>query len=432
MMPIVEPTPTTTEQIRKRLFVFLASVLLASVISVSLAVSITLFGSLKQAESRSLVRVAELRAMAIAEWCRRAKDVAVQITSRTRIRQELERYNNADISLQQLERFTKPKLQDAMHLSSEVTGILRLDAKNRIVTRCGYGEDGSLKEEALTQYVSIEPTIHGPIAIDDTLSFLVSAPIVNRRGDRLGTDLVIVGMDLLRQIAIKPEELGETSEVFIGYRSEGSIQPLFPGMRAARASRMDSDSFHAIRESILEAINGSIGVTHTGKKAIAYRPIDESDWGIVIAQNESELYAPLHRKMAAIGSMALFIYFVILFGLWVIMKPLAGRILLHASELEQKIQEKTKVLKNEIVERNKAQQEKEKVIVELQAALKEINTLSGLLPICAHCKKIRDDKGYWNHLESYIEEHSGATFTHGLCSDCAEKLYGKHLKSLKE
>lgn len=431
-MPIVESTPTTTEQIRKRLFVFLASVLLASVISVSLAVSITLFGSLKQAESRGLVRVAELRSMAIAEWCRRAKDVAKQITSRTRIRQELERYNNGDISLKQLERFTKPKLQDAMHLSREVTGIVRLDANNRIVTRCGYGEDGSLNEEALTQYVSIEPTIHGPIAIDDTLSLLVSAPIVNRNGDRLGTDLVIVGMELLRQIAIKHEELGKTSEVFIGYRSEGSIQPLLPGMRAAAHSRVDSDSFPAIRAAINEAINGNTGVTHTDKKAVAYRPIDESAWGIVIAQNESELYAPLHRKMAAIASMALFIYVGILFGLWIIMKPLAGRILLHANELEQKIKEKTKVLENEIVERKKAQREKENVITELQAALKEINTLSGLLPICANCKKIRDDKGYWNHLESYIEKHSGATFTHGLCADCAEELYGEHLKGLKE
>lgn len=431
-MPIVEPTRTTSEQIRKRLFIFLAFVLLASVISVSVAVSITLFGSLKQAESRSLVRIVELRSMAIAEWCRRAKDVARQITSRTRIRQELERYNNGNISLQQLERFTKPKLRDAMHLSSEVTGIVRLDANNRIVARCGYGEDVSPSKEAVTELVSIDIRIHGPLLIDDNGSLLVSAPIVNRNGDRLGTDLVIVGMERLRQIAIKHAELGRTSEIFVGYSSRGSIQPLFPGMMAAKPAGGDPDSFHAIRAFIDEAINGNTGVAHTEKKAVAYRPIDESAWGIAIAQNESELYASLHRKMATIAGMALFIYVVILFGLWIIMKPLAGKFLLHAHELEQKIQEKTEVLKNEIAERKKAQREKENIIIELQAALKEINTLSGLLPICANCKKIRDDKGYWNHLESYIEKHSGATFTHGLCSDCAEELYGEHLKSLKD
>ena len=60
----------------------------------------------------------------------------------------------------------------------------------------------------------------------------------------------------------------------------------------------------------------------------------------------------------------------------------------------------------------------------LNQALQEIQTLSGMLPICAQCKKIRDDDGYWNQLESYIENHSSAQFSHGMCDDCADKLYG--------
>lgn len=61
---------------------------------------------------------------------------------------------------------------------------------------------------------------------------------------------------------------------------------------------------------------------------------------------------------------------------------------------------------------------------ELEESLEEIKTLTGLLPICAKCKKIRDDKGYWNKIESYIERHTDVLFSHGLCSECAEKLYG--------
>jgi response regulator RpfG family c-di-GMP phosphodiesterase len=60
---------------------------------------------------------------------------------------------------------------------------------------------------------------------------------------------------------------------------------------------------------------------------------------------------------------------------------------------------------------------------ELQKALIKIRTLSGLLPICASCKKIRDDRGYWTQLEHYIREHSEAEFTHGCCPDCMKKLY---------
>ncbi|MCP3871599.1 MAG: PAS domain S-box protein [Desulfobacteraceae bacterium] len=70
------------------------------------------------------------------------------------------------------------------------------------------------------------------------------------------------------------------------------------------------------------------------------------------------------------------------------------------------------------------EKEREKLISELQKKLNEIKTLKGLLPICSNCKKIRDDNGYWNQLESYIEKYSDASLTHGICPDCSNKLYG--------
>jgi hypothetical protein len=58
-----------------------------------------------------------------------------------------------------------------------------------------------------------------------------------------------------------------------------------------------------------------------------------------------------------------------------------------------------------------------------QKALQEIKILRGFLPICASCKKIRDDSGYWNQMEAYIRDHSEAEFSHGICPECAKKLY---------
>jgi PAS domain S-box-containing protein len=77
----------------------------------------------------------------------------------------------------------------------------------------------------------------------------------------------------------------------------------------------------------------------------------------------------------------------------------------------------------DIADRKHAEIERERLVRELQAALAEVKTLSGLIPICSSCKKIRDDKGYWNVLESYLIEHSEAQFTHGLCPDCVTKMY---------
>lgn len=76
-----------------------------------------------------------------------------------------------------------------------------------------------------------------------------------------------------------------------------------------------------------------------------------------------------------------------------------------------------------ITERKEAEDEQERLITELQDALAQVKTLSGLLPICAGCKRIRDDKGYWNQIELFIQSHSDAEFTHSFCPDCMKSLY---------
>ena len=80
-------------------------------------------------------------------------------------------------------------------------------------------------------------------------------------------------------------------------------------------------------------------------------------------------------------------------------------------------------VKEDITARKQTEAERDKLIQDLQEALANVKSLSGLLPICAGCKKIRDDKGYWSQVESYIQKHSDATFTHGMCPDCIKKWY---------
>ncbi len=74
-------------------------------------------------------------------------------------------------------------------------------------------------------------------------------------------------------------------------------------------------------------------------------------------------------------------------------------------------------------QRINAEKQREMMIQDLRRALSKVRRLSGLLPICSYCKKIRDDKGYWNQLESYLHEHSEAELSHSICKECAEKYY---------
>lgn len=100
-------------------------------------------------------------------------------------------------------------------------------------------------------------------------------------------------------------------------------------------------------------------------------------------------------------------------------------------QLEQKIKERTLSLLEEIEERKKIQKENSLLIEQLQESLAKVKTLSGLLPICSYCKKIRDDRGYWNHLESYISAHSDTSFTHSMCPECSAKAY-EELRNFKK
>ena len=94
---------------------------------------------------------------------------------------------------------------------------------------------------------------------------------------------------------------------------------------------------------------------------------------------------------------------------------------IREKKAEEELKKSHDFLEETVEERTK---ELNKTVKQLQDTLSEIKVLSGLIPICSHCKKIRDDEGYWNVLESYIQEYSDASFSHSLCPECSDELYG--------
>jgi hypothetical protein len=135
-----------------------------------------------------------------------------------------------------------------------------------------------------------------------------------------------------------------------------------------------------------------VGLDYRGEKVLAaYEPVRELGWGIVAKIDLAEVRAPFIKAAAISGFVGIF---AIIVGTIIFIK-----------------------LTNPLIAKLNI------TIDELRNALAKVNQLSGLLPICASCKKIRDDKGYWTQIEGYIRDHSEADFTHGICPECAEKLY---------
>ena len=89
------------------------------------------------------------------------------------------------------------------------------------------------------------------------------------------------------------------------------------------------------------------------------------------------------------------------------------QVVLSINDASKKLNELYQSLEKKVEERTKS----------LQDALNEVKKLSGLLPLCSHCKKVRDDNGYWNQIDAYIEEHSEVDISHSICPECAKKYY---------
>lgn len=97
-------------------------------------------------------------------------------------------------------------------------------------------------------------------------------------------------------------------------------------------------------------------------------------------------------------------------------------------ELEIRVAERTRQLTTEIEDRKQVERDREKLIKELQKSIDEVRTLRGIIPICSFCKKIRNDKGYWDQVEVYVKHHTHVHFSHSFCPECAKKHYPEFLE----
>ncbi len=141
----------------------------------------------------------------------------------------------------------------------------------------------------------------------------------------------------------------------------------------------------------------------------------EREWKILLSPSDF-FYQMWHAWTVLFGSLLL----TVLLAFYMLRKTL------YTAEIEQRVIQQAQTnqqLEKEISERSAAEAERDKTILNLQQALEEVKTLRGILPICSFCKKVRDDKGYWEQVDVYINKHSQADISHSICPDCTKKHY---------
>lgn len=408
----VEATVQAARVLRYRLLLYLSMALLCLAVILFLATHTLLIPELRNAEDRDLLYHSTLRAMAIAQWVESTKELARQVTSRTRIRQELEAYNRGEVELSALRAFTEPKLGDALALSDTIRGIARVHHSGRIVSAIG---DLSGMDRHILQTFAEAPRQSASVSIpymrDGECTLMASAPIKSPDGSILGVDLLSIHaqtlLDLIQPLQNKAQSKrihliameGESYVPIPSALGEDLNEPvrLTPGIRA---------EFDAHTSGIFYEEGATVSFVH----------LEGLPWMLLVIADQGHLYQPIRIQIVTLILIFFAVYCLILIGFAFLMRPLAGQMLIKVDVLEEEVRRRVA--------------EEAKVAEELRRALSNIHALKGLLPICGYCKKIRDDEGYWNQVETYIKDHSEAECSHSVCPDCLKvhhpTLYEKY------
>ncbi|WP_289021198.1 PAS domain S-box protein [Desulfobacter postgatei] len=356
------------ENLRRTLFLYLAVILLIFSLFLILTIANPIYQRLKESENNNVYNNVELTAMAVNEWGRRVMDIAVQVTSRTRIRQELEKYNNNEISLPQLKTFTEPKLSDAMNMSEEIIGITRVDRLGKVVAQCG--EPIQLQTCPIDYSVPFDTSVSTPVIQNGRHIVVVSAPIINRSKKYIGADLVLIDLYQLKSIISRGTSSEKNYETILGYTSNGKVFKIFNEIKNIKNDE--------INDLLKNAFKGQEGMNAQSPVFVAaYHGLDIKNFGLVILQNKTELYKGLNTRLIHWGLTGIFAYIFFLAGFWFLMKPLANRLLLRSDELNEKVEEQTRHLEEEIQQRKRTEDELKKIITEhkqTEIALSESET----------------------------------------------------------
>lgn len=259
------------------------------------------------------------KAATVDSYLQGLKNIAAQVTSRSFIRDTLESYSRGEIDLAALKEITEPKLLDAMSHSSEIAGITRLDEANRPVTEIGRQIPAQWWPEPPSGAEDIR--LRGVLLPGPEFLITVSAPIVNRQGGRLGTDIVCFQPDYLRQLILDYTGLGETGEMIVGMADKSGATYFFP-LRHEGATGSHPAADEMLNKVLVRTTTQGKSDSMANGEIIASMPLAETSWAVVLRRQRSELYGAVYRDL---GRIALTFVLMIIGGMVVVclsMRPI--------------------------------------------------------------------------------------------------------------
>ncbi|HEY0836335.1 MAG TPA: HD domain-containing phosphohydrolase [Azospirillum sp.] len=331
---------TDAARLQKGIVAYAIAAMVALSIAVAAACVIPLQRHSVAAADRNLSHSLDQQVLAIGEALSRLRDLSRQITSRTVIRDALVRYNDGAMTRDQLRAFSVDKLADALRLAPEMLGIARLDREGRAVVIVGEAPpDGALVPAADAGPVIGELMV----APDGRARVTVGAPIFGRAGRREGTDVVLFDGAAIEALVKDGQRLGRTwGSYLLADDGGGGFATVFP-----RAGTMGATAW--LRPAV-EAAHGAPSLVRTMEEpggadvVLAVQRVPDTPWLVAVHMHADELYYDADRLVMSVGGTAAGLTLLGTLGMFLVLRPLTGRMLVHADDLARQLDEQRRTV----------------------------------------------------------------------------------------
>jgi PAS domain S-box-containing protein len=345
------------KKLQKRIVVYSAAGMILVGCVVALSGIVPLSVELREAQEKNLNVYLRRQTRATEQYVVRAQTASTFRFARGRLREELDRFAAGQLRLPEFRLVASEALRESISASTNTVSLYLLDRQTNVIVQQGPAIPPVLW--AVPDSATQDMALRGPARVGAEYCMISGTVVRSSQGGRLYYAMALYRLQSLKNVVDDYSDLGRTGETIIGDLSNKELPIFFPFRPLRDGVGTDSNKLAAVRAALTYAQQGRTGILpRTSENAglvLAYGPVDGTPWGIVVKMDRDEFFGPINRRLAGLGAVIFGVVLLGTAGMVFVLRPLAGRVILHTDELESQIYEKTAALNTELGERTRAE-----------------------------------------------------------------------------